>query len=765
MPLSPFFLNGSPSEQRLVQDLVNEHLTLFGQDVLYLPRRIVNENTVIREITASKFDDSFRLEAYLVNTDGFGTPSDVLTKFGVSAQDEITLVVSKERYDDFISPFIKLFPEGERKNANTPNEGDLIYLPLDNTLFEIKYIERKVPFYQVNELFMYEFRCEIYQPEDEVIDLPDGLTDVNGEDIEEQQITTGQVITLIMENERTQNAEATVSLASTITGVKSVQYIKLFDDGNYLGTPTVTIHKPTGGNGASGTCTIAEGGISSVSITNSGSNYLKVPTVSFSPPNKPTSSQIKFGNNSLHHSSITDVDGANFHFTTNADSRDSGDGRLSLSFWLYPTKFDPAINGGTVMWTDRFKIYYRETGNIIFASGSGSIENTTQLTLNSWNFIRVEQYGSDATISVNGTASNTLGTANPIMFFAGDNLKLGADTAGAGLIPTQTASYEGYLDHITLNLTGDNALRGSVSSQVPSSTTSQETDVETSTTAAFIRKLDNEYPTVNASIDANRIVTALTIADEGWGYTSIPIMTIAPPVVGSQATAVAIMTSRSGLQNQAVDKILLTNPGTGYTTPPQVVFTGGSPVNNGVAIATAIISEAVLGPVAITTGGQGYNFTPTVGITSVWIQQSNETAELLWNAQADAVVSSSGTITQIRYSNAGAGYTSTPATVAISSVTSNSFGEFEVEEYIKGLSTGTEAYVAAWDTDKQILKVTIPTGEFAVGEVIVGAGASYRIAEIESQVDGDRDYAQNETFELEADQILDFSERNPFGEF
>ena len=765
MPLSPFFLNGSPSEQRLVQDLVNEHLTLFGQDVLYLPRRIVNENTVIREITASKFDDSFRLEAYLVNTDGFGTPSDVLTKFGVSAQDEITLVVSKERYDDFISPFIKLFPEGERKNANTPNEGDLIYLPLDNTLFEIKYIERKVPFYQVNELFMYEFRCEIYQPEDEVIDLPDGLTDVNGEDIDEQMITAGQVITLVMESEKTQNAEATVSLASTITGVKSVQYIKLFDDGNYLGTPTVTVHKPTGGNGASGTCTIAEGGISSVSITNSGSNYLKVPTVSFSPPNKLTSSQIKFGNNSLHHSSITDVDGANFHFATNVDSRDSGDGRLSLSFWLYPTKFDPAVNGGTVMWTDRFKIYYRETGNIIFASGSGSIENTTQLTLNSWNFIRVEQYGSDATISVNGTASNTLGTANPIMFFAGDNLKLGADTAGAGLIPTQTASYEGYLDHITLNLTGDNALRGSVSSQVPSTTTSQETDVETSTTASFIRKLDNEHPIVNATIDANRVVTALSIADEGWGYTSIPIMTIAPPVVGSQATAVAIMTSRSGLQNQAVDKILLTNPGTGYTTPPQVVFTGGSPVNNGVAIATAIISEAVLGPVAITTGGQGYNFTPTVGITSVWIQQSNETAELLWNAKADAVVSSSGTITQIRYSNAGAGYTSTPATVAISSVTSNSFGEFELEESVRGVSTGTSAYVAAWDTENQILKVTIPTGDFAVGEVIVGAGASYRIAEIESSVDGDRDYAQNETIEFEADQIIDFSERNPFGEF
>ena len=765
MPLSPFFLHGSPSEQRLVQDLVNEHLTLFGQDILYLPRKIVNENTVIREITASKFDDSFRLEAYLVNTDGFGTPSDVLTKFGVQEQDEVTLVVSKERYDDFISPFIKLFPEGERKNANTPNEGDLIYLPLDNAIFEIKYIERKVPFYQVNDLFMYEFRCEIFQPEDEVIDLPDGLTDKEGVPVEDGIVNVGQVITLQLETEQHNNAMATVSLASTITGVKSVQYIKMFDDGNYLGTPTVTIHKPTGGVGASASVTIAEGAIDTVTITNSGSNYLKVPTVSFTPPNKPTSSIIKFGNNSLEHSSDTDVIGANFHFTSNVDSRDSGNGRLSFSFWYYPTKFDVAVNGATIMWTDRFKIYQRETGNIIFASGSGSIENTTALTLNAWNFIRVEQYNTDATISVNGTASNTLNVANPIMFFAGDVLQLGADTAGAGLIPTQKESFKGYLDHITLNLTGDNALRAAVASQVPSSETAQETDAQTSTISQFINKLDNEYPVVDATIDSNRVVSALTVVSEGWGYTGVPIITITPPVVGTQATAVAIMTSRSGIPNKAVDRVLLINPGIGYTEPPQVVFTGGDAVNNGVAIATAIISEAVLGPVAITTGGQGYNFTPTVGITSVWHQQSNETEELLWNAKAEAVVSTAGTVKEIRYSNAGAGYTSINPAVSISSVTSNSFGEFDVDEIVKGVSTGTSAYVASWNTADNILKVTIPTGDFAVGEVIVGAGASYRIASIDSEVDGDRDFASNETSEFEADQILDFSERNPFGEF
>ena len=82
----------------------------------------------------------------------------------------------------------------------------------------------------------------------------------------------------------------------------------------------------------------------------------------------------------------------------------------------------------------------------MFASGSGSIENTTQLNLNAWNFIRVEQYNTDATISVNGTVSNSLNTANPIMFFAGDTLKLGADASGQGFIPV---SYT----HLTLPTT------------------------------------------------------------------------------------------------------------------------------------------------------------------------------------------------------------------------------------------------------------------------------------------------------------------------
>ena len=117
---------------------------------------------------------------------------------------------------------------------------------------------------------MYEFRCEIFEPEDEVIDLPDGLTDKEGVDVDEDfGSTTGQTITIQLEKDTSQNAVAYVSLASTVTGVKSVQRVSMFDGGNYRGTPTVTIHKPTQGNQAAGTVTIAEGGIDTASLTSS----------------------------------------------------------------------------------------------------------------------------------------------------------------------------------------------------------------------------------------------------------------------------------------------------------------------------------------------------------------------------------------------------------------------------------------------------------------------------------------------------------------
>ena len=84
MALNPFFLQGTQSEQRLVQDIINEHLRFHGVEVTYIPRKFVNKKTVIEEVQASKFDDNYSIEAYVNTYDGYGGAGDILTKFGVS---------------------------------------------------------------------------------------------------------------------------------------------------------------------------------------------------------------------------------------------------------------------------------------------------------------------------------------------------------------------------------------------------------------------------------------------------------------------------------------------------------------------------------------------------------------------------------------------------------------------------------------------------------------------------------------------------------
>ena len=287
-PLNSYFLQGSPSEQRLIQDLINEQLKMYGQDVLYMPRRIIGENTVIKEVTASKFDDSFRIEAYLMNFEGFSGNGDLLTKFGVRSNDEINLVISKERYDDFISPLLKLWPEDERKVAYRPQEGDLIWFPLDESLFEIKYVEGKKPFYQLNNLYVYELRCERFEYEDEIIDVPE--VDSTGIEINESIKDLGNIYNIQMVSIAATTAVATVGFATTSPGSKSVQYIDLINDGfGYSSAPTVSIS--TAGPGGQTATAVAimtsrsanqKLAIDRILITNPGFGYTEPPIVTIS---------------------------------------------------------------------------------------------------------------------------------------------------------------------------------------------------------------------------------------------------------------------------------------------------------------------------------------------------------------------------------------------------------------------------------------------------------------------------------------------------
>ena len=163
MALNPFFLQGSPGEQRLVQELINEQLKIYGVEVIYIPRKYVRRQTIIEEVQSSKFDDNFLLEAYVNTYDGYSGAGDILTKFGMSIRDELSLTISKERFEDFISPFLEDMNDAEIEVSGRPREGDIIYFPLGQRIFEVKFVEHENPFYQLGKNYIYELKCELFE--------------------------------------------------------------------------------------------------------------------------------------------------------------------------------------------------------------------------------------------------------------------------------------------------------------------------------------------------------------------------------------------------------------------------------------------------------------------------------------------------------------------------------------------------------------------------------------------------------------------------
>ena len=282
MALNPFFLQGSPGEQRLVQELINEQLKIYGVDVTYIPRKILGTDPLLgyndlREVNFSKFDDNYNIEAYVQNYEGYGGSGDILTKFGMSLRDEVTLVISRERYEDFIAQFITGLPTDEIIVSSRPREGDLIYFPLGQRLFEVKFVEHENPFYQLGKNYVYELKCELYEYEDEIIDT-------SIEEIDTLVKDQGYITTLIVAGLGV-TASASTFLNSTNGYVRKIY---LNDDGTgYTSAPTVTLAPPNSGiNTATAVAiTTSKGGVLSVSeilIVNTGSGYTREPAITIS---------------------------------------------------------------------------------------------------------------------------------------------------------------------------------------------------------------------------------------------------------------------------------------------------------------------------------------------------------------------------------------------------------------------------------------------------------------------------------------------------
>jgi hypothetical protein len=327
--LNPFFLQGSKSEQGLIQDLINEQLRMYGVEVHYLPRKYITEKTVMREVIESSFDRSYPIEAYVENFDGYGDNTTILSKFGIQALNELTIVISRERFEEYITPLIK--DQANIKLSTRPKEGDLIYFPLGDRLFEIKFVEHEQPFYQLQTNYVYTLKCELFRYEDEVIDtgvdfIDDILSGSSGSGISTISLgavqklnmigagVTATAITTIVNggirfftvtnrgggytsaprvaiSSAPSGGVTGIGSATLISGIvvcaenvnpaaRSVQSVEVINPGvGYTIAPKILFFG--GGVGAAATTTIGDGVVGIITITNGGGGYVDIPTITF----------------------------------------------------------------------------------------------------------------------------------------------------------------------------------------------------------------------------------------------------------------------------------------------------------------------------------------------------------------------------------------------------------------------------------------------------------------------------------------------------
>lgn len=245
-----YFSHGTNSEQRLYEDLIIESLKIYGHDVYYLPREIVNTpDGIYGEDVLSKFDENYLIEMYLSDIQGFGGDGSLLTKFGVRIAEEATFIISKRRWEDLISSSNNLV------SSARPNEGDVIYFPLTNQLFQIKFVEHNKPFRQLNQITTYQLVCEVMEYADERLET--GISEIDN-------------------IRRDEGFSITFSITN---GIKQINV--LTGGSNYTSTGTVvSIASIAGASGAEASAVVSNGSVIEINIIQPGVNYNSVPEIS-----------------------------------------------------------------------------------------------------------------------------------------------------------------------------------------------------------------------------------------------------------------------------------------------------------------------------------------------------------------------------------------------------------------------------------------------------------------------------------------------------
>lgn len=491
-----YFSDKVTSEQQLYENIVIESLKMYGQDVYYLPRDIVNEDRIFGDDVPSRFNSSYKVEMYIENTDGFDGDGDLFTKFGVEIRDQATFVIARKRWADTVQRY-----DNDITIAR-PAEGDLIYLPMTKSMFQIMHVEHEQPFYQLSNLPVYKLRAELFEYNDEDLD----------------------------------------------TGIDAIDDIER----NYAYAYNLTFSQ----SGATAAAVKSNQTLTNVTILNGGTGYTSAPTVTFT--NLPqTSSQIKFGTNSLYPATEDNftLNSVNGQYSTESH-------RGSIQFWIY---FNTLPDAGvyykiyeTGATTSSEGINYRSA---IIVNSNGALclasyddysieilENITtsyRLTTGTWHYIKISLRGTESGLSdrllqvyhngtrVHSSTSNDYGGAfRGGYVIGGEEYTIPHSVANIGKL-------NGYIDDFLADI-GQPGTDATIA--VPST---QFTGVEPN--AVAYESFNTVTPTATATV-SNGVVTGVTVNTTHDYFKRVPTVTLsAPPTLDYIKGEIVQQTLTSGV--------------------------------------------------------------------------------------------------------------------------------------------------------------------------------------------------------------------------
>ena len=295
MPTSSYFptyYQGHSGEQGLVQDLVDEQIKLFGSDVYYIPKIVLQDST-LDEVRYTKYQEQFQIEMLLQNVTGFGDNAEFISKFGLRITDEILFRVSTRRWDEEVAEHNPNLTIDSR-----PNEGDLLYFPITQDIYEIKFVGKEEPFYQFGKIQFYAITAELYEVGQD--DFDTGVAEIDAvEQLFDNAIKLfmdpGGTGDFVVGEEVVGDEFLAKAIVTDISG-NQVNTISITDGGSHYKQatpPTVTI-TGGGGTGATATATVSSTGIvNGLTITNSGDGYTSAPTITIDYSPKDNRAEVK----------------------------------------------------------------------------------------------------------------------------------------------------------------------------------------------------------------------------------------------------------------------------------------------------------------------------------------------------------------------------------------------------------------------------------------------------------------------------------------